>query len=261
MSNCLKHFDIERYFAGELDKSSASALEMHFETCSVCFSYLQDLRREKNEFLAEHPFSSFYTAKVKETGPAWYTVFTNALARPVLVPVLGLLLVITAIPVVNKIAFSSKTEDIIFKGNARLSFIYEREGIVSDGRLTDTFREGDRIQVIYNSSREWFVSLLSIDTRGRISFYHPDQNSVSCSVPSGKGSGLHFPGSIILDNSDGGELIVAVFSPQPLKTESVEKSISEIVNKHRDLEEIESAVQKFSFSKGSQTSTLLLRKE
>ena len=262
MKNCTSNrFDIERYFVGELDKDSAQAVEKHLETCESCFTYLQNLRRERNEFLADHPFSSFYAEKAQKKTPFWQKYLSPAFARPVLVPVVCLLLIIAAIPVVNTIAFNSGRETVVFKGGAQLSFIYERDGKIHDGILSEVFHEGDRIQVVYNSPREWFVALLSIDQSGTVSFYHPDQKSITCSVPSGKGNDLYFPGSIILDNSSGGELVVAVFSHSPLKTSDVKESVSAIAKKHSSLKDIEAEISKFSFSKGSQTATLLLRKE
>lgn len=256
-------FDIERYFAGELDGKESSALEQHFQECAVCNTYLQTLRRERNEFLSDHPFTAFKKENLKTVTTApWYNRLLDTLAKPALIPVYGLLLVFTVlVPVFVNRQSEHMHYGTGFKGASPLSFIYKRDGVVYDGDISGTYHENDQIQIRYSSSKDQFVSLLSIDSKGVVSFYHPEESSVFCSVKSGTGLELTFPGSIYFDDSKGNELIVVLFSEEPLRTEEVSRWISQLYIKYQGISELERAVVKEKFRTISRVSTLLLKKE
>ena len=120
----------------------------------------------------------------------------------------------------------------------------KRDAQTREGRLYDTLLAGDQVQILYNSDKEQYVSLLSIDSRGVVSFYHPQQNSPVCSVPVGKGKGLFFPGSIELDAEPGFELVIAIFSESALETTFVQKWIKRCYKDQSDLSKLISDLKK-----------------
>lgn len=255
-------FDIERYFAGELEKNECTVLEQHFKECQVCDSYLQALRREKNEFLTDHPFSSLIGVKAKSSEVPWYSRIIESLMKPALIPVYGLLLIIAVTtPVIINSHYGQLNDDIRFKGNAPLSFIFKRDGEVFDGDLKKKYRENDQIQIRYNSSKEQFVTLLSIDSKGVISFYHSDQSNDICSEKTAAGTDITFPGSITLDNSSGSELFIMLFSEKPLYKARVTGSIWQLYTKYSELSQLRKALAKENIHNTAGLSTLLLEKE
>lgn len=254
--------DIERYFTGELVNKEAADLEEHIQQCSVCHQYLQSLRRQRNEFLADHPFSSLQLTKPQSFLLPWYQRIFDFLVKPVLYPVYGLLLIVSVfVPVFFWGNGAHTGNETRFKGASPLSFLCQRDGVVCEGDKRKSFRAGDRIQIRYNSAQEQFIALLSIDSRGQISYYHPEQLSEFCSIKSAAGTGLTFPGSIILDDSKGFELIIVLFSDKPLRTEIVSEWISEKYTKYPDSDELEKAIIIEKPGTVSQISTLLLHKE
>lgn len=255
-------FDIERYFAGELDKKDASVLESHLEQCQSCNSYLQILRRERNEFLADHPFSSAKFVQREVSVKILFDRLCNVLLKPSLVPVYSMLLLVAVLVPVLMVQNNKKiSDDIRFKGKAALSFVYKRDGIICEGDLNGVYRANDQVQIRYNSSHEQFVTLLSVDSKGVISFYHPDQKSSLCSIKSDVGSDLTFPGSIVFDDSQGAELIIMLYSDTPLETKFVEQKISELYRQYTDLSMLDKKISQKKIKAVTQISTLLLKKE
>jgi hypothetical protein len=220
---------LERYCAGELEKEDAERLEAHCKTCGNCAGYLKTLRQSRDGFLNEHPYAQFQRRGFSLRGDLpWYRFIVSRLRRPVLMPIYGvlaaLLVVTTIIP--QRVMFSRSGEEILFKGNAHLSFLVKRGGKTAVGDPLDTFFGGDEIQVLYSIQRKCHISLVSVDSHGAISMYQPDTNDISCSVPAQAGANRSYPQSIILDNSKGFEMIFALFSDKPLTTTAVKKWIS-----------------------------------
>lgn len=251
--------DIELYFTGELSIEEAFSMESHLRECRVCHDYLQVLRRERNEFLADHPFSAL---KIEKSESPWFQKLLNTLTRPALFPVYGLLLIVViTVPVFffgNRVKIG---DEVRFKGTAGLTFLYQRDGVADEGDRKKTYRAGDQIQILYNSSKEQFAALLSLDSRGQLSFYHPQQNSDHCSVNSPAGAALTFPGSIILDDSEGSELIILLLSDKPLPVKTVKTWISELHKECPFISELEKVIVKKKLKEISQVFTLLLHKE
>jgi hypothetical protein len=104
------------------------------------------------------------------------------------------------------------------------------------------------------------VSLLSIDEKGEVSFYHPDQSSENCSVLTGKGDGIAFDGSILFDIVSGNELVVAVFSESPLKTDDVRIWMTKNYALNSDLQSLSKRIETKSLAKKTTIQTLLLKK-
>ena len=119
---------------------------------------------------------------------------------------------------------------------------------------------GDRVQVFYSSDREQYVSLLSIDETGVVSFYHPDQSSENCSVLTRRGEGIAFEGSILFDIVSGNELVVAVFSESPLKTEDVKRWMAANYASDSDLQSLSKKIEVKSLAKKATIQMLLLKK-
>ncbi|MBN1307826.1 MAG: DUF4384 domain-containing protein [Chitinispirillaceae bacterium] len=211
---------LERYVGGELGDADRREVQRHLDACPDCSLLAAQLESERTEFLQRHPFSSFTRAHAAVITLPWYRTFLTVATRPALVPVYGVVLLLFA---VVPLYFTGKHDNdtVRFKGAPVLSFIYQRGGIVNEGSVTMRFRAGDRIQVTYSLSRSRHVTLMSIDIRGTVSFYHPEQQAATCSVISEAGSQRAFPGSIVLDETPGEELVVALFSDTALTTAEV----------------------------------------
>ena len=253
--------DLERYVGGELDPEQADAVRRHCDSCSDCSSYVAMLQAEKEAFLSRHPFSSFTRAHATVVELPWYRRISFGTLQPAMVTVGAVLLVTLAVvPVVNRRNLS-RQELVRFKGAPPLSFVYQRDGKTLPGELSGRYRGGDRIQVTCPPTRFGFVSLLSIDSRGTVSFYHPDMRSGYCSVPAEPSIPLAFPGSIELDATPGAELVIALFAPEKLETGSVTDWIGKRYASAANLDTLNKLLLREENPFDGETSTLLLRKE
>ena len=256
-----KRLEIERFVAREMDNEKAASLEAHFKECTICNDYYLSLSKERDVFLRVHPFHSIATVAKRAESVTWFKKLLDIIMRPALVPVYATLLIAVVLaPVIihQNVLFSS--DNVNYKGDSKLSFVYQRDGLSKPGSEEYVITKGDRVQVFYSSDHEQYVSLLSIDETGIVSFYHPDQSSENCSVLIGKGDGIAFDGSIIFDSVSSGELIIAVFSEAPLKTAEVKRWMTANYTANSDLQMLSKKIESKTFAKKTKVQTLLLKK-
>ena len=75
------------------------------------------------------------------------------------------------------------------------------------------------------------------------------------------GSRLAYPKSIALDGTPGGELVVALFTPEPLSASIVEKWAAALAAASgNDLEQLAKEISAKPLGTGSSAATLLLKK-
>ena len=111
-------------------------MQKHLDSCPVCFNYLQELRREKNEFLSDHPSNPFILQLSRQTMYCHGISSFSDLLRPSLLPVYGMLLIAAiVVPVITR-QRQKLSDDIRFKGKPPLTFIYKRDGVVHEGTLS-----------------------------------------------------------------------------------------------------------------------------
>jgi hypothetical protein len=237
---------VERYSAGEFDKEEAGRIEAHLLTCMECKEYLLELQLDKKQFLNLHPYSEFAQALSPATRQTWYKPFFETLRRPALFPAYGCIALLLILgPVLYFRNSNSPTmQGITLKGGNGISFLVKRNGQVSSCTPRDTVFAGDELQVLYSTQTAGFVSCLSIDSRGAISWYHPDLRGTICSAPTKSGMNLPYPASIALDNSQGQELIILLLTKHALETETVKKWVTKAVqNSNTNLSNIQRELQ------------------
>lgn len=249
---------LERYFAGEIEGEELEKIRRHLGSCAECSSYVAGLEAQKADFLAKHPFASFTRAHAHVNVIPWYSRFLRGALRPALIPVYGVLMVTM---VFLPMMYREDSPDVRFKGRIPVSFLLRRDGAVRKGSTTMKFESGDNIQVVFSIGEERYVSLLSVDSRGVISFYHPDPQSTTCSVHMPAGQKQPFPGSIILDDTPGDELVLVLFSGNALSVSSVSSWVKRNFKAASGLSKLKTLLENESAAIHADVSTLLLHKE
>lgn len=252
---------IEKLVVHEIDGEKADSLRAHFDECSVCAAYYQSLCKEQETFLRIYPFEALNVSSKTAETVSWWKKVTDFIARPVLVPVYATLLLCAFVtPIVFKSYFGENGTEFQYKGNSALTFAYQRDGSTIPGSNEYRIKSGDKVQIYYSSESNQFVSLLSVDGSGTVSFYHPDLNSEYCSVLTNAGSQIAFPGSIEFDEVESDELVVLIFSDIPLKTDELQKWISEQFSAKKSLKSLSDDLKSKHFSKKTRIQTILLKR-
>jgi hypothetical protein len=253
---------IERYIAQELSGSEKNKLEEHFKECVVCNDYYANLHTEMQQFLRIHSFSEFKGVHNKRLLlKKKHSYFFDFLGKPFLAPALTMLLLVAVLtPVFLKSGMFTNTSEIGYKGKSGISFICERNGNVFPGNPNDVFHENDKIQILYSSSKKQFISLASVDNKGKVSFYQPDQTSDHCSIETGIGDQLAYPGGILLDASSGSELVVAIFSSGNLSCKKIRSEIYSRFSKNQSIEMLAKDLEQNKLFENSSIQILLLKK-
>lgn len=257
-----QRLEIERFIACEIDKQRADSLELHFKECSVCHEYYMIICKQRDSFLRVHPFRSIAAAQVRLTVEPWWKSLINSITRPVLVPVyVTFLLCAVFLPLALHEKIITKDNNVQYKGAIQhLSFAYQRDGNSMPGTDDYTIKKGDRVQIYYNSDKKQYISLLSIDASGVISFYQPDFDSPNCSVETAEGSAIAFPASIEFDEVKSDELAIAVFSENPILTSDIKKWVAENFSVNRNLQKLANIIEREPFTKNTAIQTILLKK-
>lgn len=252
---------LEQYACGEFDKPTRQLIDEHIGQCDECSAFVTRLSGEQEAFLQKHPFASFDRAHAPVAGLPWYKTLLNSFIKPTLVPVYAsLLIAVIILPMVLR-EYGNNTPAIQYKGKNPVSFQYQRDGITKNGSPGDRFHAGDKIQITFSTVEEKQVALLSIDSKGTVSFYHPDERSDVCSVKTPAGANQQFPGSIILDATKGYELVIALFADKPLETDETRNWIAALYRENNSPEKINNLLKKSSRGIDASVSTVLLTKE
>jgi hypothetical protein len=254
-----KRLAIELFTTGELNASETEELKAHLSDCSVCHDYLGTLTQQREVFLKAHPYQSAFKSASNNPVPNALQWLWGPALRPVLAPALGLcILGLCLLPFLTRQEHSSPSE-IIYKSASALSFLVKRNGEAMEGNPHSEYSAGDIIQVLYNSGGREYLTLFSLDTRGNLSFYH-NPEAEYCSIKTKKGTRLHYPGSILLDNSPGHELIVALFTAKPRKEKAIRQWVAKIQGPQEDLPALSRKFREALPSPGDRTAVLLLKK-
>lgn len=254
---------IEKYFTGELNEAESGKVQQHVQNCTVCKQYYEELAAENNCFLENRPFNAFINSLVQDKiSEPWYKPLLSFSLQPALRPLYALILIIgIAVPFYVFYAPDDISPSIRNKGAEQLSFIYRRDGNVYEGTVNDTFQTQDEIQIIYNSLKKQYISLFSIDSKGKISFYFPENTSRWCSIKTEKGPAIHYPLGIVLDNTPGHELIIALMTKKRIKVREVQDWISNHKKEQSiNLLELEKQLLTNPLEKKGKILTLLLNK-
>jgi hypothetical protein len=271
--HAIRKLEIERYAVGELKHSRAAELEEHLRGCTLCGEYAARIKKEREAFLSEHPYAEISPETVAssylQSRELWYerlfSGFAFPLLRPVLIPACLLLLVtMVAVPFMGRFTKepAPPAKGFAYKGSSlsQLPYIYKRGNTIHESAPGDLLRAGDKVQVFYASAADQFVTLISIDSAGTVSFYQPDSRSAVCSIRSGVGTRLAYPLSISLDEAPGAELVIALLSPLPFGIEQIRQWAAGIYTKGNTMADLEKIVHNKPPAK-STVKTLLLAKQ
>lgn len=270
----IKKLEIERYAVDELDRIGTVALEKHLKDCEACNGYYTQIKQERESFLSAHPYTEIspetLASRYVKSGELWYERFFGSIALPVLRPVLipaCLILLVTmmAVPFMGRYMKDTTLggKEFTYKGTAsqpQLPYIYKRNGTIYESAAGDVLQAGDKVQIFYASATDWFLTLLSIDSTGAVSFYQPDARKSVCSIRSGVGTRLAYPLSIDLDDTPGAELVAAIFSEDAFTTDQIKQWAASVYVKGQAMTDLEKTVHD-KVPGESTVRTLLLKKK
>ncbi len=224
-------FELVSYFVGDCDSETRARVAKHLTTCLECNRKLEQLKRERTEFLQAHPFESFASrAQARRRSSALQVGPVYALAAT-LVLVVGLSIVLRP---------RQKAEAFRVKGASGIALFVKSGEESVEKRADNVYHPGEYVQITCSCAEADKLILLSIDEAGGISTYFPAQGDTSVAVA--KGQNVPLPNSILLDDYLGKELFVAVFSRQPLYVPAVLETIRGAYKEKPDLEALSIAV-------------------
>jgi len=197
----------DRLLAGELADDVAAAVRADASGCVVCETRLAQLTRD-SELFAQRP-ALMATSRRRRM---WWIAAPIAMAAAAAV----MLLVRTEPP--------PSGERVKGTADAQLVVLAGRPGAMRVVQSGDHVRGGEYLQVGYSAQRDGFGAVLSRDGAGSTTVYVNAAPSVM--VPLAAGRDQAFPGSTLLDDTLGGEIIVVLWCERPLGLEPLVQELA-----------------------------------
>jgi hypothetical protein len=204
--DCPPAATLEALSAGE---DAPADVRAHAEACPACSEQLRALRAGADAFLRARPPERFLRQLAAREAAA---------ARPAglrrLFPALAL-----AVPLALAIVVVPRLVDgppgVTTKGDGFRVAIARAAGGAPELAAADAVvGPGDGLRFSYEADRDGHLLVLELDGRGDASVLHP--YGAAASGPLAAGQRDFLPGSVVLDDAPGPEVLVAVFSPRPL---------------------------------------------
>ncbi len=214
---------IDLLLLSALAAPEANQAKAHLDDCSTCRTRWQELNDDKQRF--EQFVFARTLPKVEARVAAQRAGFFERFKLKLLLPAVGLA---AALGVVALTGPGTQTEDDLYvglKGHPTLE-VYAARGAgqafaVSAGA---PLQPKDRIRFVVNPAGARHLLVVSRDGAGVFSVYHPFGAMVSQPMAGGQAK-VELPGSVELDETLGAEVVVAAFSEEPLKVETVRAAL------------------------------------
>jgi len=209
------------FIAGDCAPEKAAYITHHIADCSECAVKIEALRTEQKEFLTQFPSPVSFTGRSKKA-PSFHP-FSPASFFAVAA---GLILAATVyINLPTKILMGGINHSFGIKGASGIAVVVQEHGGVVTSRSSHIYHPGEKIQILYSTVDKPFITLVSLDSAGRIFTYFPEKTPCASAVP--VGSGIPLPISIVLDDYLGAELLIAFFSAEPLAVSTVTRHLQD----------------------------------
>ncbi len=205
--------DLETYAADGFDQDKRQTMREHIESCSTCTSYLTKLDTDRRSFLEKYPHGSDIPQYSQRTSTQIRPIFAMAASLLLLVGGLGLL----------QVYRQPHQDGFRSKGAVSIDVLVMSRGGELQARPDHIYHPGERIQLTYSCAQDSRLILVSIDERGEITSYYPSEGDSSISIQPGQD--IPLPHSIELDDYIGQEMLIAVFSEDPVALADVTERI------------------------------------
>lgn len=203
---CLSDLKLERVLSEEAD---AATLEPHLASCALCTARLGELRAEVAVLADDLTRVRPLRQRLKTAG-----VVAGALAAGFLAFTVYLQVRVNPLESDGRLKGQGFAVALVVKG---------ADGSIARPSPGASVRPGDAVRFQVSTVRPGFVAILGVDSAGTVSLYYPDEGEGLLQL--GEGRGQLLPGSVVLDETLGAELFVALrCDAQTPRTALVEKA-------------------------------------
>jgi anti-sigma factor RsiW len=202
---CLSNLALDELLGQELGAGESAVARVHLDGCSRCRARLAEIEAERDRFRQVAP-------PLALPRPAARRIPTLALAAGALGAAAVLVFLLRPAPGTDRLA--PPADAVQGKGGIRLAVYIKRGDAVLAGRSGDIVHPGEAIRFAYSSLAGGYLAILGRDGAGRVSVYYPDGDSAA---PIERADEVVLPGSIILDDVLGPEVVHAVHCAAPVE--------------------------------------------
>jgi hypothetical protein len=215
-----------------LPKKRLQAIQSHLERCAACRQRVAEIHENAKTYdedsaqRLEQLQRRLREESRSPAGEASWAVIARRVGIPAVITAAVVLAVILGVRL-------SREPPISFRGRLSVQVIAKRgeeQFVVQEGQQ---LREGDALRFVVTTATGGFVSIFSVDGRGKVSPFYPASDPSTAAAPLElEEKGRHvLPGSIILDDAPGPESIVAVFARRTFSRKEVHRRAKQQIQK------------------------------
>jgi hypothetical protein len=233
VDGCLSNLALDRLAQGECPPAEQEQARAHLAACARCGGAAEALAADRLRFSEEMDIpglarDALARASREPAGRLFASSIPSSIGRW-LVPVLGAGL--AAAGLLLLMPPPERTADMRAKGAFGVELYVKHAEGPADGRLHlgEALHPGDRVRLrLLQPGR--FVAVLAVDTRAAVSVYYP-QGPTTAELPAGGNAPL--PSAVELDDTLGGEVIVAFSCPGPQPLQSLVAAVQQALDEAR----------------------------
>jgi len=224
-AGCPSEWTLQRLVAEELKGEERDSIAAHTVACAHCRGRVKELDRERDAFLAAHPYDEV-EAEIAEralfvpddpeirVGTPWFERWRTPLAALVAGGVAAMAVAMMALPGAGEREIGAGGDPRGIKGITELNAALNRDGDVSEVTDGTRVRAGDELQFSVDMATYDHLVVVGIDGTGDVTVYLPADGGAS--LPVEPGAGRVIGRGFRLDDAPGPEVFVAFLTDEPI---------------------------------------------
>lgn len=224
MSDLPGRFQLVKYVAGELSPDECGVLESHLGECNLCRDALDEIQNHVSEYDAVADVQLARLVEKISAKPA-------SGRRRRWLQGIGLALAVATVMLLVLVWTGGRSGDIAYKGAFSLKIVAQKTDGQIFVRAGERLTRGDALRFVIASDSAGFVSVFSVDAKGRLNPFYPESDPATYPDPIkiDREGDHELPGSVILDDWVGEEYLVVVFSRKSFDRRQVDLAIKRAI--------------------------------
>lgn len=219
MNNHFNKLELTSFVTEDVNEEKRKLIENHIINCSECSKIVNQLKSDQNDFLNKFP------QPINTTDTKNNIISTSKSYWTKIIPIAALLIFAVTINFYYNHSVKNSTMLVAhgLKGEMGATLVVLNENNSIEERTNHIYYPQEKIQIKYSASDFLNLISFSIDNKGIIYTYCPEESDSSFIIQNG--SGIPLPNSIVLDNYLGDELFITVFSKNRVSVPYIKKEI------------------------------------
>ncbi|MBI5525047.1 MAG: hypothetical protein HY897_01855 [Deltaproteobacteria bacterium] len=211
-------------------RKETDPLHAHVKSCPRCTAQIAELDHASDVFRRDvFPATVGKVVRLSRKVPWYERIFAedHPFKLVYTVPMLTITLILLVIGLVQLPFSRNDAPQTAIKGTLGLTVFVEHQGSVRELFDGETVFPGDRLRFRPAVPADGFLMVVSVQENGSVNLYYPPDGDSAMKVAAGSEA---LPGSIVLDESTGGERVFVLYSSRMFSLGEVKSAIQSVMS-------------------------------